>query len=134
MEGKASPKREFKQSKSRNQKSLTRSSNNSYLLEAIANASNNRGGGVVSHIHENGALRVKIVVKKQDLRQMLGIINGGTGNNNNYYYQSSPPSISVEERLNLLRKKQLLRSNAIKKKSRHCWSPELQSIPEEWRF
>ncbi|MBA0614298.1 hypothetical protein Godav_014611 [Gossypium davidsonii] len=132
MEGKASPKREFKQSKSRNQKSLTRSSNNSYLLEAIANASNNRGGGVVSHIHENGALRVKIVVKKQDLRQMLGIINGGTGkNNNNYYYQSSPPSISVEERLNLLRKKQLLRSNAIKKKSRHCWSPELQSIPEE---
>ncbi|KAH1099136.1 hypothetical protein J1N35_016057 [Gossypium stocksii] len=132
MEGKASPKREFKQSKSRNQKSLTRSSNNSYLLEAIANASNNRGGGVVSHIHENGALRVKIVVKKQDLRQMLGIINGGTGkNNNNYYYQSSPPSISVEERLNLLRKKQLLRSNAIKKKTRHCWSPELQSIPEE---
>ncbi|MBA0799297.1 hypothetical protein Gohar_009823 [Gossypium harknessii] len=132
MEGKASPKREFKQSKSRNQKSLTRSSNHSYLLEAIANASNNRGGGVVSHIHENGALRVKIVVKKQDLRQMLGIINGGTGkNNNNYYYQSSPPSISVEERLNLLRKKQLLRSNAIKKKSRHCWSPELQSIPEE---
>ncbi|MBA0649517.1 hypothetical protein Goklo_017073 [Gossypium klotzschianum] len=132
MEGKASPKREFKQSKSRNQKSLTRSSNNSYLLEAIANASNNRGGGVVSHIHENGALRVKIVVKKQDLRQMLGIINGGTGkNNNNYYFQSSPPSISVEERLNLLRKKQLLRSNAIKKKSRHCWSPELQSIPEE---
>ncbi|MBA0586789.1 hypothetical protein Gorai_017514 [Gossypium raimondii] len=132
MEGKASPKREFKQSKSRNQKSLTRSSNNSYLLEAIANASNNRGGGVVSHIHENGTLRVKIVVKKQDLRQMLGIINGGTGkNNNNYYYQSSPPSISVEERLNLLRKKQLLRSNAIKKKSRHCWSPELQSIPEE---
>ncbi|MBA0739158.1 hypothetical protein Gogos_012454 [Gossypium gossypioides] len=132
MEGKASPKREFKQSKSRNQKSLTRSSNNSYLLEAIANASNNRGGGVVSHIHENGALRVKIVVKKQDLRQMLGIINVGTGKNNNYYYyQSSPPSISVEERLNLLRKKQLLRSNAIKKKSRHCWSPELQSIPEE---
>ncbi|KAB1670818.1 hypothetical protein ERO13_A03G206100v2 [Gossypium hirsutum] len=132
MEGKASPKRDFKQSKSRNQKSLTRSSNNTYLLEAIANASNNRGGGVVSHIHENGALRVKIVVKKQDLRQMLGIINGGTGkNNNNYYYQSSPPSISVEERLNLLRKKQLLRSNAIKKKSRHCWSPELQSIPEE---
>ncbi|KAG8497809.1 hypothetical protein CXB51_006689 [Gossypium anomalum] len=132
MEGKASPKRDFKQSKSRNQKSLTRSSNNSYLLEAIANASNNRGGGVVSHIHENGALRVKIVVKKQDLRQMLGIINGGTGkNNNNYYYQSSPPSISVEERVNLLRKKQLLRSNAIKKKSRHCWSPELQSIPEE---
>ncbi|MBA0854684.1 hypothetical protein Goshw_003656 [Gossypium schwendimanii] len=132
MEGKASPKREFKQSKSRNQKSLTRSSNNSYLLEAIANASNNRGGGVVSHIHENGALRVKIVVKKQDLRQMLGIINGGTGKNNNYYYyQSSPPSISVEEHLNLLRKKQLLRSNAIKKKSRHCWCPELQSIPEE---
>lgn len=132
MEGKASPKREFKQSKSRNHKSLTRSSNNSYLLEAIANASSSREGGVVSRIDENGALRLKIVVRKQDLKQMLGIINGGTGKNHNYCcYQSSPPSFSVEERLNLLRKKQLLRSNAIKKKSRHCWSPELQSIPEE---
>lgn len=131
MEGKASPKREFKQLRSRNQKILK-----SNLFEAIAQA--NREGGVVSHINEDGVVRMKIVVRKQDLKQMLGIINGGRKNNisaaNNYNYQSSPtsPIISVEERLNLLKRKHLMRSNAMKKNiSRHSWSPDLQSIPEE---
>ncbi|XWS67701.1 hypothetical protein CRYUN_Cryun04dG0028500 [Craigia yunnanensis] len=121
MEGKASPKREFKQLRSRNQKTLR-----SNLLEAIAQ---NNSGGVVSHINEDGVVRMKIVVRKQDLKQMLGIINGG-GRNISANQQSLPSPISVEERLNLLRRKHLMRSNAIKK-SHHSWSPELQSIPEE---
>ncbi|XWS55127.1 hypothetical protein CRYUN_Cryun10bG0148200 [Craigia yunnanensis] len=120
MEGKASPKREFKQLRSRTQKTLR-----SNLLEAIARANS---GGVVSHINEDGVVRMKIVVRKQDLKQMLRIING-VGKNISANYQSSP-SPSVEERLNLMRRKHLLRSYAIKK-SRHSWSPELQSIPEE---
>ncbi|KAE8672884.1 putative set domain protein [Hibiscus syriacus] len=126
VEGKASPKREF-----RSRKALTGS--NHYLLEAIARAvKNNSGGGGVSHVDGDGVLRMKIVVRKQDLKQMLGMINddgesGVTANHN--CYQSS--SSSVEERLNLLRSKHLLRSNAIVKESRHCWCPELQSIPEE---
>ncbi|XVE67202.1 hypothetical protein DITRI_Ditri08aG0141300 [Diplodiscus trichospermus] len=123
MEGKASPKREFKQLKSRNQKTWR-----SNLLETIAQANN---GVVVSDVSEDGVVRMKIVVRKQDLKQMLGIINGGGGGRNDgANHQSPPPSSSVEERLNLLRRKHILRSYAIKK-SRHCWSPELQSIPEE---
>ncbi|KAE8716845.1 hypothetical protein F3Y22_tig00110108pilonHSYRG00011 [Hibiscus syriacus] len=130
MEGKASPKREFKQSRNRKQKALMRS-NNHMLLEAIARANNYSGGGVVSHVNEDGVLRVKVMVRKQDLKKMLGMINGGGVTENFNHYQSSPSSVSVEERLNLLRRKHLLRSNAFIRKSRHCWSPELQSIPEE---
>ncbi|XVF00836.1 hypothetical protein REPUB_Repub04eG0036500 [Reevesia pubescens] len=125
MEGKAaSPKREFKQLRSRNQKILR-----SNLLEAIAQVNN---GGVVSHIDEDGVLRMKIVVRKQDLKQMLGIINSGSGRNisANNYQSSISPSLSVEERLNLLRRKHLMSSSAMKK-SQHSWSPQLQSIPEE---
>ncbi|XVF45584.1 hypothetical protein PTKIN_Ptkin02bG0217800 [Pterospermum kingtungense] len=124
MEGKSSPKREFKQFRTRNQKTLR-----SNLLEAIAQANRE---SVVSHIDEDGVLRMKIVVRKQDLKQMLGIINGAgrVSSSANYQY-SSPSPISVEERLNLLRRKHLMRSNAIKKMSSHSWSPELQSIPEE---
>lgn len=128
MEGKGSPKREFKQLRSRNQKILR-----SNLLEAISQANNNNGG-VVSHINEDGAVRVKIVVRKQDLKQMLGIINGGGGGGGrkaSANYLPTLPSSSVEERLNLLRRKHVLRSPAIKKSRRHCWCPELQSIPEE---
>ena len=121
MEGKVSPKREFKQLRNRNQKNLR-----SNLLEAIAQSNS---GGVVSHINEDGVVRMKIVVRKQDLKQMMGIINGGGGKNISANYQSSPSPTSVEERLNLMRRKHVLRSYAIK--SRHCWSPELQSIPEE---
>ncbi|OMO53470.1 hypothetical protein COLO4_36725 [Corchorus olitorius] len=118
MEGRSSPKREFKQLRSRNQKILR-----SNLLEAIAQANN--AGNVVSQIGEDGVLRMKIMVKKQDLKQMLGLINGG-----NITANHQSPSSSVEERLNMLRRKHLVRSNAVKK-SRRSWSPELQSIPEE---
>ncbi|KAK8626707.1 hypothetical protein V6N13_134340 [Hibiscus sabdariffa] len=126
IEGKASPKR---------WNALNRSNN--CLLEAIERAKNNGGGGaVVSRVDEDGVLRMKIVVRKQDLKHVLGFINGDgednvAANYYKYYRSSSPSSMSVEERLNLLRRKHLLRSNAMIKKSGHCWSPELQSIPEE---
>ncbi|KAE8667336.1 hypothetical protein F3Y22_tig00112411pilonHSYRG00008 [Hibiscus syriacus] len=125
MEAKASPKREFKQLRTRNQKALRSS-----LLEVIAKA-NNGGSAVVSHVDNDGVLRVKIVVRKQDLKQMLGKINAGCRGNKvsaNYLW---PPPLSVEERLNLLRRKHLMKASNAAKKSRHCWSPELQSIPEE---
>ncbi|XVF67977.1 hypothetical protein PTKIN_Ptkin10aG0165400 [Pterospermum kingtungense] len=124
--GKASPKREFKQLRSRNQRNLR-----SNLLEAISQANNN-GGTVVSRINEDGIVRVKIVVRKQDLKQMLGIINGGGRNVSANNYPSSPSLSSVEERLNLLRRKHVLSRSSVIKRSRHCWSPQLQSIPEEY--
>ncbi|KAK8481711.1 hypothetical protein V6N13_018376 [Hibiscus sabdariffa] len=118
MEGKASPRREFKQSRNRKLKALARSNNN--------------GGVAVSRANEGGVLRMKIVVRKQDLKQMLGMLNGKNNVTADYNCpQSSPSPPSVEERLNLLPRKYLLRCNAFIKKSRHCWSPELQSIPEE---
>ncbi|KAK8582542.1 hypothetical protein V6N13_069316 [Hibiscus sabdariffa] len=120
MEGKASPTREFKQLKTPNQKALRSS-----LLEVIAKA-NNGGSTVVSRVNEDGVLRVKIIVRKQDLKQMLGKINGGCANSPS----SSSPSLSVKERLILLRRKHLTKAATAAKKSRHCWSPELQSIPE----
>ncbi|TYI43944.1 hypothetical protein ES332_A01G202600v1 [Gossypium tomentosum] len=128
MEGKASPKREFKQSKNRNQKALR----SNILLEAIAKANNGGGTTVVTHhINEDGVLRVKIVVRKQDLKQMLGRINGGVGEINRNCPSSISPSLSVEQRLKLLRKKHAMKAGNAVKKSFHCWSPQLQSIPEE---
>ncbi|KAH1122706.1 hypothetical protein J1N35_005866 [Gossypium stocksii] len=127
MEGKASPKREFKQCKNRNHKALR-----SNLLEAIAKANNGGGTTVVTHhINEDGVLRVKIVVRKQDLKQMLGRINGGDGEINTNCPSSLSPSLSVEQRLNLLRKKHAMKAGNAVKKRFHCWSPQLQSIPEE---
>ncbi|KAL4281940.1 hypothetical protein GQ457_03G001790 [Hibiscus cannabinus] len=119
MEGKASARREFKQSKNRKQK-------------APARSNNNNGGVAVSRVDEDGVRRIKILVRKQDLKQMLGMVNGKNSVAADYNYRRSSPSpASVEERLNLLPRKHLLRCNAFIKKSRHCWSPELQSIPEE---
>ncbi|KAB2045896.1 hypothetical protein ES319_D01G194600v1 [Gossypium barbadense] len=127
MEGKASPKREFKQSKNRNQKALR-----SNLLEAIAKANNGGGTTVVTHhINEDGVLRVKIVVRKQDLKQMLGRINGDDSKINTNYPSPPSPSLSVEQQLNLLRKKHAMKAGNAVKKSFHRWSPQLQSIPEE---
>ncbi|KAJ4715938.1 VWFA domain-containing protein [Melia azedarach] len=113
--GRASPKRELRSSKSRQQQKSMMSN----LMEAITQVNGGgRGGGVnVSETNENG------VVRKQDLRQVLVEA-----------MNSSPSSLSVEQQLYLLRGKHHLRSNAGQKKSRgrrRCWKPVLQSIPEE---
>ncbi|OAY52280.1 hypothetical protein MANES_04G070500v8 [Manihot esculenta] len=122
-EGKASsPKREIRSLRARNHRSLR---NN--LLESIAQAN---GGSVVSQVNEDGVVRMKLLVRKQDLRQMLEVMRG---HGKNISQQQSFSSLSVEQRLNLLRKKQLLRANAAAKESRRrSWTPQLQSIPEEF--
>lgn len=131
--GKASPKRDhqFRLFRARNQ--LSRTSNtrsNSNLLDAIAKASG--GGHVGSPTEEdNGVVRMKIVVRKQDWKQMLEAMGGCS--NNNCKKQADLPSLSVEQRLNLLRKKhQILKANLAKQnRIRSSWSPALRSIPEE---
>ncbi|KDP33284.1 hypothetical protein JCGZ_13071 [Jatropha curcas] len=124
-EGRGSPKREFRSVKGRiNNRNLR---NN--LLESIAQSN---GGSVVSQAaNEDGVVRMKILVKKQDLKQMLELVRNGSKNNS---YQSSSSSFSsVEQRLNLLRRKHLLRVNAGKEsRRRSAWIPALQSIPEEF--
>ncbi|CAN1771085.1 hypothetical protein LINPERHAP1_LOCUS11780 [Linum perenne] len=63
---------------------------------------------------------MKVLVKKQDLKQMLELLGDAFSN--------------VEQRLNLLRRKQASRGNGGKGcrvSSSRPWIPALQSIPEE---
>ncbi|CAK7329445.1 unnamed protein product [Dovyalis caffra] len=122
-EGKASPKRDFRALlRGRNHRSLK-----SNVLESIAQVN---GGSVVSHTKEDGFVRMKLVVRKQDLNQMLELMRGGKSNTNQASY-STASSLSLEQRLNLLRRKHLSRSNPAKGSCQRSWTPALQSIPEE---
>nr|KYP69202.1 hypothetical protein KK1_008389 [Cajanus cajan] len=77
-----------------------------------------KGNGVVSCTEEGGGVvRVKIVVRKSELKQLVEVMNG---------VKSTMSVSSVEQRLNLLWKKKYSNGNHHK-----CWSPVLQSIPEE---
>ncbi|KAJ6906441.1 hypothetical protein NC652_024008 [Populus alba x Populus x berolinensis] len=116
-EGKASPKRDFRALRVRNHRSLK-----SNLLESIAQVN---AGNVVSHTNEDedGFVRMKFVVRKQDLKQMLELMRGCESSTNQSSY-SPASSLSLEQ-------KHLSRSNAAKGSCRRSWTPALQSIPEE---
>ncbi|GAA0187527.1 hypothetical protein LIER_34815 [Lithospermum erythrorhizon] len=123
----SSPRSEqFKRSKSRNQKSMM---NN--ILEAISQVNSN---GVVYHTDaQDGTRRMKIVMKKEDLKQVLELVkDGGNVNNNNCSVSGqSHPSVSLEQRLNVMRKRQTLRASCQPKlRNGGSWNPVLQSIPE----
>lgn len=120
------PKRAFRPCKARNYQANVRRN----MLETIVNAND---VGIVSCVEEDGVVRMKIVVKKQDVKQILQVMREDHKSSNAHHDRSSPPSSSsAEQRLNLLRKKYLLRSVDVAKESRSCsWSPALQSIPEE---
>ncbi|TXG64937.1 hypothetical protein EZV62_011931 [Acer yangbiense] len=120
----SSPKRSdymLRSTRSRNQKTMM-----SNLMEAIAEI--NSSNGVVSESKENhGVVRMKIKVRKEDLRQMLQVMKNVNNNNK-------------KQRLNVLRRKHHLRGNNINaggksgggsRRRRRSWSPVLQSIPEE---
>ncbi|KAL2323984.1 hypothetical protein Fmac_023042 [Flemingia macrophylla] len=78
-----------------------------------------KGNRVVSCTEEDGGIvRVKIMVRKSQLKQLVEVMSG---------VKSSTTSVSsVEQRLNLLWKRKYGNGNPHK-----CWSPVLQSIPEE---
>ncbi|PQQ02570.1 hypothetical protein Pyn_10648 [Prunus yedoensis var. nudiflora] len=113
-----------------NQKSNLITSN--ALMEAIAkvNGDHQEGTNVLSHqTQEDGVVRMKILVRRQDLKQVLELMNGGI---NSQASVVRPSSLCVEQRLSLLRKKHLLRASLAAKHSRQSsWRPALQSIPEE---
>lgn len=122
----------------RNQKTGVTRSN---ILDAIARV--NKGTGeIVCETDElsGGAVRMKIRVKKEDLKQVLEAMrdDGKSINyiNHRHQYSSSPAaslsSSSLEQRLILLRKRQLMRTAQIRIRQRgSAWTPALQSIPEE---
>ncbi|CAL1372880.1 unnamed protein product [Linum trigynum] len=142
-----SPKRELLRSMKggRNHKNSSRS-NHQQLLESIARA--NSGGGPAVVCQEGGGggpgvVRMKVLVRKQDLKQMLELLgDGGQKQASKLSPSSSPlPRLSsasnvsnVEQRLNLLRRKQAMRGNGgkgCKASSPRSWIPALHSIPEE---
>ncbi|GMH02937.1 hypothetical protein Nepgr_004776 [Nepenthes gracilis] len=117
-ESKASQMREFRLSRGRDLKP-----GRSNLSESIALV--NGGGGVVAHsTGDDGNVRLKIVVRKQDLKQILEAMKNSV---------SSPmPSLSLEQRLFLMRRRLSAgKFNHGKVNRRISWRPALQSIPEE---
>ncbi|KNA22922.1 hypothetical protein SOVF_029570 [Spinacia oleracea] len=126
-EFKSSPKREFRNTKG---KRFSRSS----LLEVLA-----QGGSISSYTAEDGTVRMKILVKKQDLKKIMNNAalirdhHRPTNNNNASSISSSPSpksSSSIERRLyDLMRRKKA--SAQAKGNKSSSWMPVLQSIPEE---
>ncbi|KAG8368054.1 hypothetical protein BUALT_Bualt15G0005500 [Buddleja alternifolia] len=118
-EERSSPRREFRFSRAgRNQKAVS-----SNILEAIAQFS---GGEAVPT--EGG--RMKIVVKKEDLKHVLEAIGGSRSAGRRV--SASPPGVSLEQRLNFMRRRHILRAaSQVKGRSHGPWRPVLQSIPEE---
>ncbi|KAJ0011065.1 hypothetical protein Pint_34224 [Pistacia integerrima] len=121
-------KRGFWPFKSRNQTSSMKSN----VMEAISQVNGYGGVNVVSQANKDGVVRMKIVVKKEDLKQMIDMKRGSE--NNAHGLPSSLPSPSpVERRLHLLERRHLLRVNNSSKENRrgYDWHPVLPSIPEE---
>ncbi|CAN6554565.1 unnamed protein product [Malus baccata var. baccata] len=101
------------------------------FMEAVAKVNGDhrhQSTSVISHhTREDGAVRMKILVRKEDLQQVLELMNGSSIHNQASVVRASS-SFSLEQRLNVLRKKQVQRT---KQRRQSSWSPELQSIPEE---
>ncbi|KAB2636281.1 pentatricopeptide repeat-containing protein [Pyrus ussuriensis x Pyrus communis] len=101
------------------------------FMEAVAKVNgdhHHQGTNVISHqTQEDGVVRMKILVRKQDLKQVLELMNGA-GIHNQASVVRATSSFSLEQRPSLLKKKQILRAKHSRQSS---WIPELQSIPEE---
>ncbi|KAG2703098.1 hypothetical protein I3760_06G121600 [Carya illinoinensis] len=131
------PETRFPQFRSaRNKKNNIAGSN---LMENIVHENGTTGGVVSCDVNhqEDGVVRMKIIVKKQDIEQvLLQVLKFGKSKAHDQPSIRPPPaSLSAEQGLiNLLRKKRLSRANnngAKQAGSRSSWSPALQSIPEE---
>lgn len=118
------PKRssESKISRTRSQKANVMSN----ILDAIAKDFSSQEKGEV--------VRMKIVVKKEDLKQVLEALRDGNINENRSQISPSQVAVlSLEQRLNFMRKRQQIRkANQIKLRNNSSWMPVLQSIPEDF--
>ncbi|KAL9317044.1 hypothetical protein ACSQ67_013561 [Phaseolus vulgaris] len=81
-----------------------------------------KGNGVVSCTEEGGGVvRVKIVVRKSELKQVVEMMSG--------MKSTMLLESSVEQRLKLLLKRKHV--STTNRNGHTCWTPVLQSIPEE---
>ncbi|XP_010918149.1 uncharacterized protein [Elaeis guineensis] len=86
------------------------------------------GGKVVGRDDENGVVTVKIVVTKEQLRQMVASTGRGWSNAG-LHQLAAPPS--MEQLLHVLRRRHMKKAEAGKGCNGSGWRPALQSIPEE---
>ncbi|KAL6011805.1 hypothetical protein ACLOJK_002271 [Asimina triloba] len=98
------------------------------LLEAIGQLQG--GGSVVSELNEKGTARVKIVLNKRQLSQLMMLMS--SNKNRASSSTSPPPSSTLEQRLRAMQRRHRSRALETTKGSRGGpWRPALQSIPEE---
>ncbi|KAL9231864.1 hypothetical protein vseg_007030 [Gypsophila vaccaria] len=134
---KSSPRREIQSSNNNNKRAIVK---NTPLLERLA-----KNGDITSHVTtENGTTKMKILVKKQDLKQMLETMNV-VDINNKYPTTSTTTTTTtrsngslstIERRLYGLMKRrraspQQQATVCQGRQSISSWRPALQSIPEE---
>lgn len=86
-------------------------------------------------IEERRSLRVKFVVKRQDLNEILEGIKDGKSTNFEITkaFSAAGASSVLEKRLHdlvIIKQKRVKGSTAIKVRCTHPWSPSLYSIPE----
>lgn len=141
LKGKGCPspngKRELRWSRSGRNQKFGRTT----LLEAIA-----KGGNVTSYTAQDGTVRMKILVKKQDLKHILNL-KGDINNNNNdddhgvlkanhgrpvLVMPPASSSMVMERRLyDLMMKRRRSQSHISSSTTCSTWRPALHSIPEE---
>lgn len=94
-----------------------------------------RNGEFSKMAEERRSLRVKFVVRKQDLNQILEGINDGKSTNFDVMkaFSAAGASTILEKRLHdlvIIKQKRVKGSTGIKVRCQHPWSPSLRSIPE----
>ncbi|CAN6234003.1 unnamed protein product [Urochloa humidicola] len=99
------------------------------------------GGRLLSREDVGGAVRVKIVVSKRELKQMVAALGDGAGAvtaaaaavTGERYRQRAAGGPSAEQRLQSLRRRSMRRAAeaARRMQANGEWEPGLQSIPEE---
>ncbi|CAN6280450.1 unnamed protein product [Urochloa humidicola] len=93
------------------------------------------GGRLLSREDVGGAVRVKIVVSKRELKQMVAALGDGAGaaTSERHRHRASAAGPSAEQRLQSLRRRSMRRAAeaARRMQANGEWEPGLQSIPEE---
>ena len=98
-----------------------------------------QGGRVSRTVDENGVVRMKILVKRHELEQVLDRVAKKTDHNKQNHVSirhvsRSPASRSLDQRLKDMKRMRILKSRQIMGDRRGSWRPALQSIPEAVAF
>ncbi|KAI3765686.1 hypothetical protein L2E82_15728 [Cichorium intybus] len=92
------------------------------------------GGAVTQTLQKDGVVRMKILVKRQQLEQVLEQVVKKNDKNEGRHVRRpmsrSSESKSLEQRLKDMKRKPILRRKQVSRDCRTYWRPVLQSIPE----